>query len=66
MISNNIPLGRLGTPDEVAKAVRFSHPATAATARERNCFWMAASRKCRPAFRDHEVNAGQGWKTEKE
>jgi NAD(P)-dependent dehydrogenase (short-subunit alcohol dehydrogenase family) len=23
MISNNVPLGRLGTPDEIAKAVVF-------------------------------------------
>src|SRR5437870_3189717 len=26
----------------------FSHPATAATSRERNCLWMAVSHKCRP------------------
>ena len=26
----------------------FSHPTTAATSRERNCLWMAASHKCRP------------------
>src|SRR5207244_2501929 len=25
----------------------FSHPMTAATSRERNCLWMAASHKCR-------------------
>src|SRR6266849_10869181 len=26
----------------------FSRPTTAATSRERNCLWMAASHKCRP------------------
>src|SRR6266478_5968878 len=30
----------------------FSHPTTAATSRERNCLWMAASHKCRPCMRN--------------
>ena len=47
MISASVPLGRFGTPDEIAKAVVFSHPTTAATSRERNCLWMAALHKCR-------------------
>ena len=42
MISNAVPLGRFGTPDEIAKAV-VSHPTTQATSPERNCSWRAAS-----------------------
>jgi NAD(P)-dependent dehydrogenase (short-subunit alcohol dehydrogenase family) len=48
MISDAVPLGRFGTPDEMARPWCFSHPMTAATSREQNCLWMAASRKCRP------------------
>src|SRR5918996_1331129 len=35
----------------------FSRPTTAATSRERNCLWMAASHKCRPFIAE-----GQGIK----
>ena len=52
--------------EEIAKAVVFLTSDDSSYNRERNCLWMAASRKCRPAFRDHEVNAGEGWKKEKE
>jgi len=48
MISDNVPLGRFGTSDEIAKPWCFSHLTTAATSRERNCLWMVASHKCRP------------------
>jgi NAD(P)-dependent dehydrogenase (short-subunit alcohol dehydrogenase family) len=47
MISNAVPLGRFGAPDEIAKAWCFSPPTTAATSRERNCLWMVASHKCK-------------------
>jgi NAD(P)-dependent dehydrogenase (short-subunit alcohol dehydrogenase family) len=47
MASNAIPLGRPGTPEEIAKAVVFSHPTTAVTSRERNCSWMVVSHRCR-------------------
>jgi len=55
MISNNVPLGRLGTPDEIAKAVVFlaSDDASYVTGTELFVdggfahLWMAASRKCR-------------------
>src|SRR5215475_12171006 len=46
MISNAVPLGRFGTPDEIAKAV-VSHPTTRATSPERNCSWRAASLRFR-------------------
>jgi len=46
-ISSGIPLGRFGTPDEIAKAALFSRPTTAATSRERKCLWMAGSHRCR-------------------
>ena len=61
MISNLTPLGRFGTPDEIAKAVVFLPPTTAATSRERNCLWMAASRKCKPlTAAGHCVLASKG------
>jgi hypothetical protein len=47
MIFNSIPLGRFGTPDEIAKLWCFSHPMTLATSRERNFLWMAVSHRCR-------------------
>jgi len=49
MISTMVPLGRFGKPDEIGKAVVFSHPTTAATSPERNCLWTAVSHKRRPA-----------------
>jgi NAD(P)-dependent dehydrogenase (short-subunit alcohol dehydrogenase family) len=48
MLSNSVPLGRLGTPDEIAKAVVFLASEDRATSRARNCLSMAVSRKCRP------------------
>ena len=48
MISNTVPLGRLGSLTRSLRPWCFSHPTTAATSRERNCLWMAASHKCRP------------------
>ena len=48
MIANLVPLGRFGTPTRLPTPWCFSHPTTAATSRERNCLWMAASHKCRP------------------
>ena len=50
-ISKTVPLGRFGTPDEVAKAVVFLASDDAATSREQNCSWMAASPKCSPLAR---------------
>jgi NAD(P)-dependent dehydrogenase (short-subunit alcohol dehydrogenase family) len=47
-ISNMIPIGRFGTPDEIAKGC-FSHPTTALTSPERKCLWMAVSPKYRQA-----------------
>jgi NAD(P)-dependent dehydrogenase (short-subunit alcohol dehydrogenase family) len=47
MISNIVPLGRLGTPMRSQRRWCFSHPTTAATSQERNCLWMAAWHKCR-------------------
>jgi len=46
MISNGVPLGTLGTPDEIAKAVVFLASDDAATSQERNCLWMVGSHKC--------------------
>jgi NAD(P)-dependent dehydrogenase (short-subunit alcohol dehydrogenase family) len=46
-ISNSVPLGRFGTPMRSRRPWCFSPPTTAATLRERNCLWMAASHKCR-------------------
>ena len=53
MISNSIPLARLGTPDDIAKAVVFlasddSSFITGAELPPSRCLWMAASHKCRP------------------
>ncbi len=48
MLSESVPLGRLGTPMRSRRPWCFSRPTTAATSRERNCLWMAASHKCRP------------------
>ena len=48
MISDNVPLGRFGTPDEIAKAVVFFASDDSSYIRERNCLWMAGSHKCRP------------------
>jgi NAD(P)-dependent dehydrogenase (short-subunit alcohol dehydrogenase family) len=48
MISNSVPLGRFGTPEEIAKAVCFSPPTTRATSPERNCSWMAVLHRFRP------------------
>src|SRR5437762_13246300 len=47
-ISNWIPLGRFAHPMRSPRPCCFSHPTTAATSRERNCLWMAASHKCTP------------------
>jgi NAD(P)-dependent dehydrogenase (short-subunit alcohol dehydrogenase family) len=47
MICNSVPLGRLGTPDEIAKAVVFLASDDTATSRERSCLWMVVSHKCR-------------------
>jgi NAD(P)-dependent dehydrogenase (short-subunit alcohol dehydrogenase family) len=49
MISPVVPLGRLGTPDEIAKAVIFSLPMMQVTSQEQSCLWMAALHRCRPA-----------------
>jgi NAD(P)-dependent dehydrogenase (short-subunit alcohol dehydrogenase family) len=58
MISSTVPLGRFGTPDEVAKAVVFLASETAASSRERNCLWMAASHRCRPFIAERHVRLG--------
>jgi NAD(P)-dependent dehydrogenase (short-subunit alcohol dehydrogenase family) len=50
-ISNGIPLGRFGTPDEIAKAVVFPHPTTAAISPEQNCLWMAGPHRSRSQTR---------------
>ena len=47
MISNSVPAGRFGTAEEIAKAVVFSPPTTAATSPERSCSWTAGWHKCR-------------------
>jgi NAD(P)-dependent dehydrogenase (short-subunit alcohol dehydrogenase family) len=45
MVKSMVPFGRFGTSDEIAKAVDFSPPTTAAMSREWNCSRMAASRR---------------------
>ena len=52
-ISNNVPLGRLGTPDEIAKAVVFLASDDASFVAGAELFVDAASRKCR----------GRQWRT---
>jgi hypothetical protein len=46
--STIVPLGRLGTPDEIAKAVIFSPPMMQVTSQEQSCLLMEALRTCRP------------------
>jgi hypothetical protein len=48
MLSTIVPLGGSVHPMRSRRPWCFSHPTTAATSRERNCSWMAVSRKCRP------------------
>ena len=38
MIPNTVPLGKLGVPDEIAKAVVFLAPMTVVMSRESNLF----------------------------
>jgi NAD(P)-dependent dehydrogenase (short-subunit alcohol dehydrogenase family) len=66
LISSSVPLGRLGTPYEIAKAVVFlasddssyiTGTELFATSRERSCLRMAASHKCRPSrVEGHGIN----------
>ena len=41
-IISRMPLGRLGTTQDIANAVAFSRPKKAVTSRGRSCSWMAA------------------------
>src|SRR5262245_15124683 len=47
MLSAAVPLGRSVGPRRSPRPWCFSHATTAATSRERNCSWMAASHRCR-------------------
>jgi NAD(P)-dependent dehydrogenase (short-subunit alcohol dehydrogenase family) len=47
MIANAVPLADSARPMRSPRRWCFSRPKTAATSRERNCSWMAASRKFR-------------------
>jgi NAD(P)-dependent dehydrogenase (short-subunit alcohol dehydrogenase family) len=45
MITNTVPLGRFGTPEESRRPWCFSPPTTAVTSPERNCLWTEASHR---------------------
>jgi len=47
MIAATVAVGRLGSSDEIAKAVAFLASDDSATSRESSCSWMGASPMCR-------------------
>jgi NAD(P)-dependent dehydrogenase (short-subunit alcohol dehydrogenase family) len=65
MISNIVPLGRLGAPDEIAKLSCFSPPMMRATSRGPSCLSMAASHRYSPLVFKHSRERKNGMAIQK-